>query len=34
MDYYTRAEAEKSIADANSVISFCEDILARLQEDN
>jgi len=34
MDYYTRSESEKSIADAHSIIFFCEDILARLQEDN
>jgi len=30
MDYYTPAEAEKSIADANSVIIFCEDIYSVL----
>jgi HEPN domain-containing protein len=28
MDYYTCAEAERSIEDAESIIRFCEDILA------
>jgi len=30
MDYYTRAEAERSIEDAQAIVHFCEDILAGL----
>ena len=30
MDYYTRAEAERSIEYAQAIVHFCEDILAGL----
>jgi hypothetical protein len=33
VDYYTRPEAERSIEDAQAVIQFCEDILAKLAGD-
>jgi HEPN domain-containing protein len=29
-EYYTRAEAKRSLSDAQAIIKFCEDILARL----
>jgi HEPN domain-containing protein len=32
MDYYTQAEAERSVEDGQAIIQFCADTLARLAE--
>ena len=32
MDYYTRPEAERGIADARTIVRFCQDSLAGLDE--